>query len=56
MTGGMQDVFQEQVPNIQMSVETVPIIEKVEKIVVVHHLRFSYQVVDVELSRNDECL
>ena len=35
MTGGMQDVFQEQVPNIQMSVE------KVEKIVEVHQLQFS---------------
>ena len=37
MTGGMQDVFQEQVPNIQMTVEisqgieTVPTIEKIEK-------------------------
>ena len=31
-------------------------IEKIEKIVEVHQLQFSYQVVDVELSRNDECL
>ena len=50
MTGEMQDVFQEQVPNIQMSVE------KVEKIVEVHQLQFLYQVVDVQLSRTDECL
>ena len=42
------DVFQEQVPNIQMSVE------KVEKIVEVHQLQFSYQVVDVQMSRNEE--
>ena len=54
MTGGMQDVFLEQVPNIQVSVETVPIIDKVEKIVEVHQLQFSYQVVDVQLSRNEE--
>ena len=45
-------MFQEQV-NIQMSVETVPIIEKIEKIVEVHQLQFSYQVVDVQSSRND---
>ena len=32
----MQDVFQELVPNIQMRVETVPTIEKIEKIVEVH--------------------
>ena len=30
-------------------------IEKIEKTVEVHQLQFSYQVVDVELSRNDEC-
>ena len=34
----------------------MPIIEKVEKIVEVHQLQFSYQVVDVQLSRNGECL
>ena len=56
MTGGMQEAFQEQVPNIQMSAETLPIIVKVEKIVEVQQLQFSYQVVDVQLSRNDECL
>ena len=56
MTSEMQDVFQEQVPNIQMRVETVPIIEKIEKIVEVHHLQFSYQVVDVQSCRNDRCL
>ena len=31
-------------------------IEKIEKIVEVHRLRFSNQVVDVRLSRNDKCL
>ena len=58
MTGGMQDVFQEQVPNIQMIVERSqgPTIEKIEKKIEVHQLQFSYQVVDVQLSRNDECL
>ena len=48
-------MFQEQVPNIQMRVETVPIIEKIEKIVEVHQLQFSYQVVDVQSSCNDRC-
>ena len=38
------------------SVETVPTIENIEKIVEVHQLQFSYQVVNVRLSRNDECL
>ena len=56
MTGEMQDVFQEQMPNIQMRVGTVPIIEKIEKIVEVHQLQFSYHVVDVQSSRNDRCL
>ena len=56
MTSGMQDVFQEQVPNIQMRVVTVPIIEKIEKIVGVHQLQSSYQVEDVQSSRNDRCL
>ena len=31
-------------------------IEKIEKTVEVHQLQFSYQVVDVQLSRIDECL
>ena len=35
-------------PNIQMT------IEEVEKTVEVHQLQFSHQVVDVQLSRNDE--
>ena len=43
-------------PNIQMTVDTVPIIEKVEKIVEVHQLQFPYQVVDVLMSRNGEYL
>ena len=43
-------MFQEQVPNIQMNVE------KVENIVEVHQLQFSYLLVEVQLSRNDECL
>ena len=34
--------------NIQMT------IDKIEKTVEVHQLQFSYQVVDVQLSRNDE--
>ena len=55
LTCEMQDVFQEQVPNIQMRVETVPI-EKIEKIVEVQQLQLSYQVVDVQSSRNDRCL
>ena len=33
MTSEMQDVLQEQVPNVQMRVVTEPIIEKIEKIV-----------------------
>ena len=52
----MQEAFQQQVPNVHMSVETVPIIVKVEKIVEVHQLQFLYQVVDVQLTRHDECL
>ena len=35
------DVFQEQLPNIQMRVETLPIIEMIEKIVEVDQLQFS---------------
>ena len=43
--------FREQrLPNIQMT------IEKIEETVEVHQLQLSYQVVDVQLSRNDECL
>ena len=41
---------QHNVPNIQMTME------KIEKTVEVHQLQFSYQAVDVQLSRNDECL
>ena len=41
---------QELVPTIQMSVE------KVEKIVEVYQLQLSYQVLDVQLSRNEDGL
>ena len=45
------DQFHEyDVSNIQMT------IGKIEKTVEVHQLQFSYQVVDVQLSRNDGCL
>ena len=36
--------------------ETLPTIEKIEKIVEVHPLQFSFQMVDVQLSRIDELL
>ena len=64
MTGGMHDVLQEQVSNIQMTVEISQTqfmpprsdsADHREKIVEVHQLQCSYQVVDVQLSRNDEC-
>ena len=34
----------------------VPTIDKIEKTVEVHQVQFLCQVVDVQLSRNDECL
>ena len=36
------------------TVEKIEKIEKIEKTVEVHQLQFSFQVVDVPLSRNDE--
>ena len=61
MTSGMHDVFQEQVSRYRRRssfrrVETVTTINKIEKNVEVHQLQFSYQVVNVQLSRNDEFL
>ena len=41
---------------IHRRVETVTAVGKIEKISEVHQLQFSYQVVDVQLSRNAECL